>query len=192
MTTDQLNLSSRKIKSLAVGMLFPLLALTMTGCWTPPNANVQPVGDPRMIQSDVHVKCYNLKATVSAVDNTQHTIQIKLADGTMISCTGSADVSDFSQVKPGDQIKVDLAADFTVYLLKGDMLPMANGKDETVSFTARIQTVDPSYRLAVVQFVNGQTKEFKFDLDAKMLEMAPGDAVVMQNATVKSLDIEKD
>jgi starvation-inducible outer membrane lipoprotein len=55
-------------KKLVLNFLTAITALILTGCWTPPNANVQPKGEPRLIQSGVSVEFVQEQATVQAVD----------------------------------------------------------------------------------------------------------------------------
>ena len=72
-----------------------------------------------------------------------------------------------------------------------DELPAADGTSEVVPFIARVQQVDPSYRLLTLQYLDGHTEVLKAHLEAKLLEMHPGDAVVLENAEAKSIRIEK-
>ena len=83
-------------------------ALTLTGCWTPPNANVQPPGRPRLIQSGVVATDNHFQAALQSIDMGQRVLKFQLADGTTFSCTASPSVANFEQLKPGDQLKVDL------------------------------------------------------------------------------------
>jgi len=178
------------MKNLVCLLVVPALALTLTGCWTPPNAHVQPPGEPRLIQSGVPAGNNHVRATVQSVQDSQRVLNLKLADGTLLACTVSPSVENFSQVQAGDQVKVALDLKLAVYVLKDGRLPGAGGKDEAIPFTALVQTVDPSYRLLKVQFTNGQTAELKAGLDAKLLEMQPGDAVVLQSAEATAIHIE--
>jgi hypothetical protein len=152
---------------------------------------VQPPGEPRLIQSGVPASDNHVRATVQSVDAAQRVLNLKLADGTAIACTVNPSVENFSQVQAGDQVKVALDLKLAVYVLKNGLLPGAGGKDEVIPFTAKVQTVDPSYRLLKVQFLNGKTAELKAGLDAKLLEMQPGDAVVLQSAEATEIHIEK-
>jgi len=167
------------------------LTLTLTGCWTPPNANVQPPGEARLIQSGVMAEDNHLQATVQTIDVGQRVLKLQLADGTTLDCTVSPSVANFDQVQPGDQLKVTLTAKFAVYVLKDGRLAGAGGKEEVIPFIAKVQTVDPSYRLLKVQFLKGQTVEWKASLEAKLMEMAPGDAVVLESAEATAIHVEK-
>jgi len=176
-------------------LVFPLivtaLALTLTGCWTPPNANVQPPGEPRLIQCGVPASNNHVRATVQSVETSQRDLNLKLADGTLLTCTVNPSVKNFDQVQAGDEIKVALDLKLAVYVLQDGRLPGAGGKEEIIPFIAKVQTVDSSYRLLKVQFANGQTTELKAGLDANLPEMQPGDAVAMQSAEATQIQIEK-
>jgi hypothetical protein len=178
------------MKKLVFPLVIPAFALTLTGCWTPPNANVQPPGEPRLIQSDVSASNNHVLATVQSIQSIQRVLNLKLEDGTAITCVANPSVENFDQVRAGNQIKVALDLKLAVYVLKDGLLPGANGKEEVIPFVARVQTVDPSYRLLKIQFLNGQTAELKTDLDVKLLEMQPGDAVVLQSAEATEIHIK--
>jgi hypothetical protein len=191
MKADQPVAEARTMKKAVFALLPALVALTLTGCWTPPNANVQPKGEPRLIQSGVSADVYKVRVTVKTIDAGNQTIGIELSDGTAINCTLSPQVKTSRPLQIGDQIKVTLAEKLAVYVLKDGRLPGPGGTDEAIPFIARVQTVDPSYRLLKLQYLNGQTLGLKTDLDAKLLEMQPGDAVVLQNAEATEIHIEK-
>src|ERR1700722_14294535 len=66
--------------------LFPAIAaLTLTGCWTPPNANVQPGGEPRLIQDGISAESIRDRALVQTIDASQRILNLKLSDGTQIT-----------------------------------------------------------------------------------------------------------
>ena len=181
-----------KIKKSIFTLLPGVAALALTGCWTPPNANVQPKGEPRMIQSGIPVESVKDKATVESVDAGQRLLNLKLSDGTLMSCQAGAQVKDFDQIKSGDTVKVTLAEELAVYVLKDGRLPGAGGSDEVIHINAKVQSVDPSYRLLTLQYADGKTEVFKVGLDAKVLEMAPGDDVVVKITEAKAVRIEKE
>jgi len=175
----------------ALNLLTAFTALFMTGCWTAPNANVQPPGVPRLIQSGVSAVDNNVRATVQGFDASQRVLNLKLPDGTEFTCTVSPKVNNFDQIQFGDEIKVTVAEKLAVYVLKDGRLPGPGGTDEVIPFIARVQWVDPSYRLLTLQYGNGQTEVLKAGLEAKLMEMQPGDAVVLQSAEAQAIHIEK-
>jgi translation initiation factor IF-1 len=167
------------------------MALTLTGCWTPPNANVQPKGERRLIQSGVSVERTDIPSTVQTIDASQRVLDLKLSDGTPVTCTVNPQVKNLDRIQAGDQVKVTLAEKLAVYVLKDGKLQAAGGTEEVIPFIARVQLVDPSYRLLTLQYLNGRTEVLKAGLDAKLMEMQPGDAVVLESAEAKEIHIEK-
>jgi hypothetical protein len=178
-----------RIKSV-VSLLLPVMALSLAGCWTPPSANVQPNGEPRLIQSGVMVETLQNPAAVESIDAGQHTIALKRTDGLTKTYAIGPKVKHLDRIKAGNQVKATLTEECAVYLLANGRLP--NGATaESLGVNARVLLVDPSYRLLTLQYPNGQYETFKAGLDAKLLEMAPGDNVVVQPREVTALRIEK-
>jgi hypothetical protein len=56
--------------------LLPAIALALTGCWTPPNANVQPMGKPGLIQGGMPIESVQASVKVTAMNAALH---LKLA-----------------------------------------------------------------------------------------------------------------
>jgi translation initiation factor IF-1 len=191
MRVDRQFTAVRKIQLASLTCFQAVVLMLLTGCWTPPNANVQPKGEPRLIQSGVSVQDNNVRATVQTIDATSRTLTLKLSDGTPVTCTVSPQVKNLDQIQAGDQVKVTLAEKLAVYVLKDGRLPSASGTEEVTPFIARVQVVDPSYRLLTVQYLNGQIEVLKADLDAKLTELQPGDAVVLQSAEAVAIHMEK-
>ena len=179
------------MKKVLVTSLPVITILTLTGCWTPPNANVQPRGNPCLIQSDIPVQSIKDSATVESIDSSLRLITLKLPDGTSTTCPVGAQAVNFDQLKAGDRVKVTLAEEVTIYRLKDGRLPGAAGVDETIAFNARVQSLDPSYRLLTLQYLNNTTEVFKVGLDTKVLEITPGDDVVLKIKEAKAIHIEK-
>jgi hypothetical protein len=191
MKADQQMTETRTIKKTVFILSLAVVALTLTGCWTPPNANVQPGGEPRLIQSGVSADSDNVRATVQTIGASRSVLNLMFSDGTPVICTVRPQVKNLDQIQAGDQVKVTLAEKLAVYVLKDGRLTGADGTGEVIPFIARVQTVDPSYRLLTLQYVNGQTEVLKAGLDAKLMEMQPGDAVVLQSAEVVAIHFEK-
>jgi translation initiation factor IF-1 len=191
MKAGQQMTETSKIKKTVFILSLAVVALTLTGCWTPPNADVQPKGEPRLIQSGVSVERSDIRATVQTIGASRSVFNLILSDGTPVICTVSPQVKNLDQIHAGDQVKVTLAEKLAVYVLKDGRLTGADSTGEVVPFIARVQMVDPSYRLLMLQYLNGQTEVLKADLDAKLMEMQPGDAVVLQSAEAVAIHVEK-
>jgi translation initiation factor IF-1 len=191
MKSGRQNMAANIIRGVVFNLLTVITALILTGCWTPPNANVQPKGEPRLIQSGVPVESVQEQATVQAVDASQRIIRLKLSNGSLITCKVSQRVANFDQIQSGDMVKVTLTEELAIYVLKDGRLPVTGGTHEAVNFNAKVQLVDPSYRLLTLQYSNGQTEVLKTDLNAKLLEMQAGDAMILQTAEAKAIRIQK-
>ncbi len=174
-------------------ILLPAVALALTGCWTPPNANVQPVGKPGLIQGDIPVQVIQYPVTVEAVDAGQRTITLKQNDGTTKTFTLGKSVNNLDQIKMGDTVKALVKAELSVYILENGRLINADGstRPKTINFNAKILEVDPSYRILTLLFSNGQKLTIKTGLDVKLDKMAPGDDVVMRSNEITAITIEK-
>ena len=170
-----------------------MLALTLTGCWTPPKANVQPAGKPGLIQGGIPVAVIQYPVTVDAVDASQRTITLKHADGSTKTFHVGPTVNNLDQVKVGDVVKATVKAELSVYILDHGRLPGADGtsRARTINFNAKVLTVDPSYRLLTLQFTNGQNLTIKAGLNVRLEKMAPGDDVVMRSNEVTAIEIKK-
>ena len=183
-----------KYKSFALtAALLPVFALTLTGCWTPPNANVQPAGKPGLIQGGIPVEVIQDPVTVESLDAIRRTITLKHKDGTSKTFAVDPAVQNLDQVKVGDTIKATVKAELAVYILQNGRLPNPDGtmRPKTINFNAKVLTVDPSYRLLTLQFSNGHTMTIKAGPDVLLEKMAPGDDVVMRSNEVTAITIEK-
>src|SRR5277367_2508346 len=160
-------MKTKKFRFVAILTVLPFFALALAGCWTPPNANVQPVGKPGLIQGGISVEIIQEPVMVTAVDASQRTITLKHDDGSTKTFTVSETVKNLDQVKVGDTIKATVKAELSVYILDNGRLPNADGtsRPKTINFNAKVLQVDPSYRLLTLQFSNGKTLTIKAALN---------------------------
>ena len=170
--------------------LLPVIALALAGCWTPPNANVQPKGNPGLIQRGITVEVVQNPAPVESIDASQRTITLKRIDGMAKTYPVGPKVKNLDQIKAGDQVKATVIDELAVYILENGRLPDGTTAG-TLGVNARVLQVDPSYRILTLQYPNGQSEKFKAALDAKLQEMAPGDDVVVKPKEVTKIRIEK-
>jgi hypothetical protein len=176
---------------LAAGLsVFPLI---LTGCSTPPNANVQPAGKPGLIQGDIPVSVIQDPVTVVALDAGERTIVLKHADGSTKTFNVMPSVNNFDQVKVGDVIKATVKAELSVYILDHGRLPNPDGtsRPKTINFNAKVLEVDPSRRLLTLQFTNGHSLTIKAGLDVQLEKLAPGDDVVMRSNQITAIEIKQ-
>ena len=183
-----------KVKIFALtAALLPAVALTLTGCWTPPKANVQPAGKPGLIQSGIPVEIIQEPVTVESLDAGKRLITLKHGDGSTKTFNVDRTVQNFDQVKVGDIISATVKAEMAVYILEHGRLPNPDGttRPKTINFNAKVLTVDPSYRLLTLQFSHGGTMTIKASLNVLLEKMAPGDDVVIRSHEVTAIAIKK-
>jgi hypothetical protein len=173
-----------------LAFLFPITALSLVGCWTLPNANVQPGGEPRLIQSGITVASVKDRAAVEAVDASARTITLKLSDTMSATYKVGTAVDNFGQIQAADQVKATVTEELAVYVLANGRLP-GGATAEIMGVSAKVLLVDPSYRLLTLEYPDGRSETFKTGLEAKLMGMAPGDAVVVQPREVVVIRIEK-
>jgi hypothetical protein len=166
--------------------------LALAGCWTTPVANVQPKGSPRLIQSGIAVRPVKELVVVRSIDTQARTIVVvSTAHAQPIAYVLGPRVSNFDRIKAGDAVEITVARELAVYVLNGDQLTGPGGVNESIAVTARVLSVDPSYRLLAVQYPNGRHETFKPGLEAKLQEMEPGDSVVIRTREVVAVRIVK-
>lgn len=171
----------------------PVFPLILTGCRTPPNANVQPVGKPGLIQGGIPVSVIQDPVIVVTLDAGERTVVLKHADGSTKTFNVMPSVNNFDQVKVGDVIKATVKAELSVYILDHGKLPNPDGtsRPKTINFNAKVLEVDPSLRLLTLQFKNGHSLTIKAGLDVELDKMAPGDDVVMRSNQITAIEIKK-
>lgn len=180
-------MSKKPVKLLPL-VLIATGGLFAAGCWTVPNANVQPDGTPGLIQDGIVVDSVLESAVVSAKDDNLHTLTLTLADGTSKTYEIEPDLKNSDNVHNGQTIKANVTEQLAVYLLQNGGLPDGSTA-QSLGVSARVLTVDPSYRLLTVQYANGQSETFKPGIGTRLEKMAPGDIVVIKPGTVTSIKI---
>ena len=162
----------------------------LAGCWTPPNANVQPPGQAGLIQSGITVEIVQNPATVESVDAGRRTITLKRTDGLARTYTVGPKVKNFDQVKAGDQVKATVTEDLAIYILENGRLPDGTTA-ETLGVNAKVLQVDPSYRILTLQYPNGQSEKLKPGLETRIQEISPGNSVVVRPGGLTAIRIKK-
>lgn len=171
-------------------ILVSAAALALAGCWTPPNANVQPAGKTGLIQDGIVVESLQYPATVQAVDTGSRTITLALPDSITNTYTAGPKLENFDQIQVGQTVKATVTDELNVYALENGRLPDGTTA-EALGVNARVLEVDPSYRLLTLQYPNGQSVIYKPGLGTKMQQMSPGDSVVVRPVEVKKIKIKK-
>jgi len=170
-------------------LLLAAMVLCLAGCWTAPTANVQPRGEPRLIQAGIAVESVKDPATVESLDATQQMLVLKFSDGSAARIKAGTRVANFHRIQVGDTVRVTVAEALDVYVLENGRSSGAGGATEDVHANARLLDVDPSYRLLTLQYSNGHAETFKVGLDVKLLQMEAGDDVVVRTIEAVALRV---
>ena len=179
------------LQRMPAGALLWVATLVLSGCWTAPNANVQPKGEPRLIQGGIQVESVKEPAIVQSVDAAARTIVLTAGDGKTVTYSVGPSVANFDRIGSGDEVRATVAEELTIYLLREGRLPHAGGAPELIAINAKVLLVDPSYRLLMLQYPDGRDETFKVGLDVKLNEMAAGDGVVIRPIEALALRVEK-
>jgi len=169
-------------------VLLPALTLILSGCWTPPNPNAQPSGEPRLIQTGLRVESVKEDAEVATVDIHARTLTLKLSGNQLVKYPVGKSVGNLALVQMGNKVTATITEELDIYLLADGRLP--NGATaEKLGVNAKLIFNDPnadaSYRLLTLVYPNGQKET------VKVSEMADGDSVVVRPVEVIKIEIEK-
>lgn len=165
-------------------------ALAISGCWTTPVADVQPKGEPRLIQGGIGVESVKDPAIVQSVDAGARTLVLTSRQGATRTYKAAAQVQNLERIKAGDTVRATVAEELTVYVLRDGQLPGVGGAPETIASDARVLWVDPSYRLLTLRYPDGGDETLKVGLGVKLGEMAAGDDVVIRPLELRSLQVQ--
>jgi hypothetical protein len=182
-----------KASALHRAMINPLslaAALAVSGCWTAPVADVQPKGEPRLIQGGIAVESVKDPAIVQSVDSGARTLVLTPRPGATCTYQAGPQVENLDRIKAGDTVRATVAEELTVYVLRDGQLPGTGGTRETIASDARVLWVDPSYRLLTLRYPDGRDETLKVALGVKLGEMEAGDDVVIRPLEVRSLQVQ--
>ena len=166
-----------------------LVAVTMlvSSCWTAPNANLRPQGEPRVIEDSIEVEFSMLPMRVESIDRAKRILVASSREARTIEMKIAPGVRDLQDVHPGDQIRPTVREKLTVYVAP---LPERGESGVTGGPRAsRVLVIDPSYRLLAVQYPDGRTETFKVGLNTRLKDMEPGDSVAVNTFEVVDLRI---
>lgn len=171
-------------------LLSLVAAVLLSGCWTPPNADVRPPGPSRVIQRGIVVNSTLRRAIVQSVDAQTRTIVLEVPGTPGVhSYRASRQVSDLDRLHAGAMVRATVSEELTVYVSSDGGLPGTDGVPGGMEPTARILSLDPSYRVMTLQKPDGQTEDFKVGLEVRLGEMQAGDQVLIQAPEIVSLSV---
>ena len=164
-----------------------LVAITMlmSSCWTAPNANLRPKGEPRVIEDSIEVEVSMRPMRVESIDRVKRILVASSTEAPTIEMKIAPRVGNLEDVHPGDQIRPKVREKLTVYVAPQ---PERGGSGVTGGpHVSRVLVIDPSYRLLAVQYPDGRTDTFKVGLDTRLKDMEPGDSVAVN--TFEAVDL---
>lgn len=164
-------------------------AVFLSGCWTPPSANVRPHGGPGVIAGGMQVEGVVDSAMVESVDRGARTLVLSLHGATLPACTVGQGVRNWEGVNAGDEVRATIREVLAVYVAPAHEGRSRSPGVRSLSLHAHVLAVDPSYRLLTVQFPSGGTETFKLGLHTAMTRMAPGDAVAIRPIEATELHV---
>jgi hypothetical protein len=167
--------------------LLSFVSLILAGCWTIPNANVQPGGEARLIQGGIGANSLLDPVIVRAIDLTAHTLVLSSAESAATTYRVSPRVTDLGRVRVGEKLRPEVREEFTVYVLRAGQAPGPSGAPQAIAATARVLGIEPSYRLLTLQYLDGQHATFKVGLEVKLSQMEVGDSVAIRAIEVTRL-----
>jgi hypothetical protein len=177
--------------SLSYGRVWvPLVAcvgMALSGCWTPPSADVRPGGRPRVIEKGIEVEHGAGAARIESLDPVARTVVLSVRGTSLPACRIGRGVRHWRRLHSGDRVRARIEEVLTVYVPPANEPARAHGGARARAASARVLTVDPSYRLLTLQYANGGTETFKIGLHTRMGGIRAGDSVTVRPVEVLEL-----
>ncbi len=158
------------------------VAVLVSGCWTPPSADVQPGGRPRVVARGIEVEHVAQFARVEAIDRAARTVTLSVRGVPLPPCRIAPSVRNWGELRDGDRVDATIRELLTVYVAP------ASG---SLSPDARVLSVDPSYRLLAIEYSSGGTETFKVGLRTRMEEIGAGDSVAIRSVEAVALHVRR-
>lgn len=183
-------------------MLLPAALLALSSCSSPSQnqtastAMGEPSGaaaGPSIARGGIVLNALTGTATVKSIDAETRTVVLEHPDGTTTSYECGPEVRNFDQIKVGDQVNATVANSVAIVLIKGGVPPAAGTATaivraplgakpggrivDTVGFTARVVSLDPTTREVTLQTPDGTNRTVKVGPDVDLTGVNPGDDV---------------
>jgi hypothetical protein len=162
------------------------VTMLMSGCWTAPNANFRPKGEPRVIEDSIEVEIVMPPMRVESINRAERILVASSREAPTIEMKIAPGVRNLEHVHAGDQIRPKVRENLTVYVSRQPEL--GDGGMTGGPRASRVLVIDPSYRLLTVQYPDGRTDTFKVGLNTRLKDMEPGDSVAVNN-TFEAVDL---
>lgn len=171
-------------------LVFVGATVLLSGCWTPPNADVRPPGPARVIQKGIVVSSTLRRAVVQSVDTQRRTLLIQVPGAPGIhEYRAGPSIADLGRIPAGAVVHATVSEELMVYVSGNGAPPGMDVVPGPTQWKAKILSVDPSYRVLTVQNPGGLTEDFKVGLEVRLAEMQAGDEVLIQAPEIVSLTV---
>lgn len=170
--------------------MFPVAsaALLLSGCWTPPSADVHPAGPPRVVEGGIDVERVAHFARVESVDRASRTVVLS-ERGVPLTVRIGRGVRNWSLIRAGDRVRARIEEVLTLYVGPENEIGSLEGGARGRPPDARVLLIDPSYRVLTVQYPNGGTEAFKIGLATRTSGIEAGDSVAIRPVQVIELRV---
>jgi hypothetical protein len=201
-------MSSKHVQLITLALL-PAAMLTLTSCSSTPNG---PDGNhaATVIESRngaMVVDTLIFTATVKAIDAGARQLTLTSSNGGQTTVTAGRAVSNFDQIKVGEQVKAKATESFAVFLRPtgtrarlGEVTTVAVAPRgampggvlaNTTEVTATIMAIDAKSRQVTLQFVDGSTQQLKVGSTVNLAAVKTGDAVTARVAESLAITVTK-
>jgi hypothetical protein len=132
--------------------------------------------------------------TIESINPSDRTVKLRKSDGSLEKFECGPEVRNFEQLKVGDEVTATVSESLAVRLVKGDDALVSAGTStevvrapsgekpggkvvDTVSFTAKIVSLDASTRHVTLETSGGEKETVKVGPDVDLANVKPGDHV---------------
>ena len=197
-------------------MFFPMAAAALTSCSSPPAVwNSKTSYTPSSFENqnefggEVVTDAVSTTATVVSVDHAKRLVELKRADGTIITYKALTGAPGFEVIQPGDQVKVSVAEELAVFL-GSNALPAGAGADTarlrvrlpdgtqaaaaevaTLVYTGKIAAINDWNDSVTLQLPGGLSKTIRVSEFVNLADVNVGDTVSVRASEAAVVILEK-
>jgi hypothetical protein len=191
--------------ALRIGMAAEIPLVPIEGRLT--GATAGAVAATESIPGGSVVQTYELEATVAAIDKANRKVTLVDAAGIKTTVKAGPEVSNFDQIRVGDQLKITAAQELVVSVAGKGETPADGGAQvvalapkgakpggiivQTTRVTAKVTAIDAEHHQATLQFEDGSTRTVAVRPDVDLGKRKVGDQVVIRTTESLAIKIAK-
>ena len=151
---------------------------------------------------------FSTTATIVAIDQAKMKLTLQTPDGKKTTFKASPSMTNFPQLRVGDQVNAVVTEQVAIALWKGNNPPAdaaaaavgitPTGTQNPAGFavatemiTARITAIDAAKRKVTVQFQDGSTKTYKAQKGVDLTQVQVGDNITLQVTEAAAISVTK-